>query len=173
MAKFAAVFLVGMGILTSLAFQQKEKDWFGVLGLTFYDKAVSQAFGEYGDHTNYHERSDITLQMNWKEDGIAVAVDEPGRILSVFFFNAEYTAASTVFKRFEGKMPLGVTIDDSPDEVIEKIGTPNTDEGSAYRRIFYKTNYEYEFLFRQGVMQYMRIGVLGGKIKGKPSKLGN
>ena len=110
--------------------------------------------------------------MNWEKNGLSATIDEPGHILSLYFYNEQYQVANSTFKRFEGKLPLGVNLDLEPDKVIEKLGKPTKDEGSSYRRLFYKTNYEYEFLFRKDVMQYMRIGVIDGKIKSKKITIG-
>lgn len=148
----------------SLAFKAKDLDWFNLLGQTFYDKEVNSAFAKYGEKTSHHIRNDNKVQLNWEDHGISTTMNSSGNILSIYFFNDQYSLYDKTFKRFPGQLPLGLNLDHSPEELIEKVGKPSTDKGSAYRVLRYKTNYEYEFLFRQDVMQYMRIGLLDGKV---------
>ncbi|MCB0736968.1 MAG: hypothetical protein KDC92_05610 [Bacteroidetes bacterium] len=155
--------LVLIGIVL-MAFNKADTDWFNVLGLTFADKAAIRAFAAYGEQTNYENKKDTTVQLNWEEHGIAASLGEKGHILSIYFFNEKYILNEVDFKRFKGKLPLSLNMNMTPEEVIEEIGTPTKDEGTVYRNLFYKTNYEYEFLYKKDVMQYMRIGVLNGKV---------
>ena len=151
--------------MSSLIFAQAEKDWFRLLGLSFNEKEVVEAFDVYGPKTSSLPRYDARVQINWEKEGIAVSMDDFGRILSIYFMNDRYTIDHIVFTSFSGTLPFKVELDMMPSDIIELLGKPNIDEGTVYRRILYKTNYEYEFLFKDNTIQYFRIGLLGNRVK--------
>jgi hypothetical protein len=145
--------------ITFLAFAPSA-DWFSLLGKTFQDTDVKSQFGQFGDHDSHEFRNDYETQVNWTMHGIAVSMNDLGEIKKIYFYNDKYQLGDYTFNRFAGQLPMGVSLDMSPAKVKELIGTPTSEGGSTYKVITYKTTVEYEFLFKSGVMQYMRIGLL-------------
>jgi hypothetical protein len=135
-------------------------NWFSFLGKTFQDGDVRAQFDSYGKHTSHEFRNDYETQMNWTEHGISISMNDEGEIQKIYFFNDQYNLYNTIFNRFNGALPLGVTLDMGPEKIKEKIGTPTEENGTNYKEITYRTTYEYKFLFKKGTMQYMRIGLL-------------
>lgn len=151
-------FLIPFVLLSFGLFAAAQVDWFSYLGKSFEDKDVLAQFGQYGEYSSYTYRSDDETQMNWGAKGIAITTNDGGVLQKIYFFNQAYKLGETTFSRCYQKLPFDITLDMKPEEVIAKLGKPSNDEGSTYRSIVYKTNYEYRFLFREGEMQYMQIG---------------
>ncbi len=134
--------------------------WFSFLGKTFEDGDVKTHFNRYGEYTSNEFRNDYETQVNWTEHGIAITMNDFGELQKVYFYNDQYTLKDLTFNRFNGVLPMGLSLDMSPEKIKEKVGKPTKEEGNFYKLINYQTTYEYEFLFKNGVMQYMRIGLL-------------
>lgn len=149
-----------IGIWGLCAFAPQDIEWFSLLGQTFEDTDVNAKFGKYGEFDWHSFRNDDETQVNWSKHGIAVTMNDLGEIQKIYFFNDQYTTEDHTFQRFSGALPYGITLDMNPKKVKELIGKPSLEEGSAYKIILYKTTFEYEFLFRDDVMMYMRIGLL-------------
>ena len=143
-----------------LSFAPSEKDWFSYLGKTFEDKDVMAEFGGYGEYTSYVYRSDFETQMNWAVKGIAITTNDQSEIQKIYFYNEGYKLDETTFSKCNASLPFEVNLDMKPEEIKKKLGKPTSDEGTYFRNISYRTNFEYRFLFKNGVMQYMQIGLL-------------
>ncbi|MBI1182839.1 hypothetical protein GC194_01115 [bacterium] len=152
--------LLLLPVLLFFSFQVKTVDWFQILGKTFEDRDVQNAFAPFGDSEDSDYRLDYLTQINWEDDGISAVLTDQGKIVYLMFYNEQYTIEDKVFKRYNGQLPLGVGLDMSPKKVISKLGEPTVQEGSVVKRVLYVTNYTYEFVFKADVMQYMKIGLI-------------
>lgn len=154
--KYISLFLL---TIASVAFAT-DINWFSFLGKTFQDGDVRAQFDSYGKHSSHEFRNDFETQMNWTEHGVSISMNDAGEIQKIYFFNDQYDLYNDIFNRFNGSLPLGITLDMSPEKIKEKIGKPTEENGTIYKVITYRTTYEYKFLFKKGTMQYMRIGLL-------------
>jgi len=154
------VLLIISSIVAFGAFAPQNIEWFSLLGQTFEDTDVNAKFSKYGKFDWHVFRNDYETQINWSDHGIAVSMNDRGEIQKIYFFNEQYKTDDHTFNRFNGTLPYGLTLDMDPKKVKEIIGTPKLEEGSSYKKILYQTTFEYEFLFKDNVMMYMRIGLL-------------
>lgn len=142
------------------AFGAASVDWFSYLGKSFEDKDVMAQFGQYGEYSSYIYRSDDETQMNWGPKGISITTNDAAELQKIYFFTNGYKLDDVTFRQCNKPLPFGITFDMTPEQVIEKLGTPSVDKGSYFRNIHYKTNYEYKFLFKEKSLQYMQIGLV-------------
>lgn len=139
---------------------QQETNWFNLLGKTFAEKEVTAVFSKYGEKSGHNDATNSAVQINWQDAGISLKLNGESEISDIYFINSNYSIANTKFSQFPDPLPLDVRFNMSPKELKETLGKPTKDEGNTFRRVFYKTNYEYEFLFRRSKMRYMRIGLI-------------
>lgn len=135
-------------------------DWFSYLGKSFEDKDVMAQFGQYGDYSSYVYRSDDETQMNWGPKGVSITTNDAGELQKIYFFTQGYELDEVTFSQCNKALPFDITFEMSPEQVIAKLGEPSLDEGTYFRNIAYKTNYDYKFLFKENTLQYMQIGLI-------------
>lgn len=134
-------------------------DWFQLLNKTFDDEVVSEAMNPYGKYDGFIGRYDVKVQENWYSQGLAVTMNEKGEIISIYFYNQGYELEGNIFSKFDNPLPLDVKFNMDPEAVKEHLGEPTKEVGVIYKRVIYHTNYFYDFMFKDGEMQYMRISV--------------
>ncbi|MGB0431989.1 MAG: hypothetical protein ACPGLV_16060, partial [Bacteroidia bacterium] len=105
--------------------------WFSFLGKTFEDGDVRAHFNQYGDYTSNEFRRDYETQVNWTDHGIAVTMNDLGELQKIYFYNDQYSLKELTFNRFMGNLPLGVSLDMSPEKIKEKI-TVEAKDGGRY-----------------------------------------
>ena len=146
--------------LICFSFAQRNVDWFGMLGKTIEDREVYGVISEYGEYTSQLFREDLETQLNWEKNGVAITTNDQSVVKKIYFFNDQYTLGSYTFARFGGNLPLGLSLNMTPKKMKDVLGKPTKEEGDFYKKLTYVTNYNYEILFKDNVVQYVRIGVL-------------